>query len=66
MGKIEAIEQEIERLDNSPFAAFRTWFIEYDNARWDRQLESDSLSGKLDSLIGDALTEHNHARSTPL
>jgi hypothetical protein len=66
MGKIETIEREIERLDDTSFAAFRTWFVQYDSARWDRQIESDSLSGKLDALIDDAVAEHNEGKSKPL
>ena len=66
MSKIEMIEQDIERLDDKSFAAFRAWFIEYEHARWDRQIEADSDAGKLDSLIGEALAEHRAAKTTPL
>ena len=66
MSKIEMIEQDIERLDDKSFAAFRAWFIEYEHARWDRQIEADSDAGKLDSLIGEALAEHRAGKTTPL
>lgn len=66
MNDIKAIEQEIERLDDKAFAAFRDWFIEYENARWDRQIESDAAAGKLDPLIEDALAEHRAGRTKPL
>jgi len=45
MSKIESIERDIERLDDKSFAAFRAWFIEYENSRWDRQIEADAASG---------------------
>ena len=45
MSKIESIERDIEALDDKGFAAFRAWFIEYENARWDRQIEADANSG---------------------
>jgi hypothetical protein len=66
MGKIELIEREIERLDEGSFAALRAWFIEYDNARWDRQIESDATAGKLDSLIEEALAEHRDGKTKAL
>ncbi|SFF25400.1 hypothetical protein SAMN05428977_10881, partial [Nitrosomonas sp. Nm166] len=48
------------------FAAFRDWFIEYENSRWDRQIEADAVSGKLDSLIDEALAEHRAGKTKPL
>ena len=66
MSKVESIERDIELLDDRSFAAFRAWFIEYENARWDRQIEADAASGKLDPLIERALTEHRDGKTTPL
>jgi hypothetical protein len=54
MSKIELIERDIEQLDDKSFAAFREWFLAYENARWNRQIEQDSKSGKLDSLVQEA------------
>ena len=31
-------------------AAFRAWFEQYDADQWDRQIEADVASGKLDAL----------------
>jgi hypothetical protein len=66
MSKIESIERDIERLDDKSFAAFRAWFIEYANARWDRQIEADAASGRLDSVIDEALAEHQAGKSAPI
>jgi hypothetical protein len=66
MTNVESIEKDIERLGDKALAALRAWFIEYDNARWERQIEADSNAGKLDGLIEEALTEHRSGRSTPL
>jgi hypothetical protein len=63
---IESIEREIERLDDESFAALRAWFMEYESARWDRQIEADAASGKLDPLIERALAEHRTGKSRPL
>lgn len=45
MTNVESIEKDIERLDDKALAALRAWFIEYDNARWERQIEADSNAG---------------------
>ena len=66
MGELEIIESKVERLDAKSFAAFRAWFIEYEHARWDQQLEEDSKAGKLDSLIGEAVAEYKAGHFTPL
>jgi hypothetical protein len=52
------IEEQIQHLDNQSFAVFRNWFISYEQARWDRQIEADSENGKLDFLLAEALDEH--------
>ncbi len=66
MSELEIIESKVERLDAKSFAAFRAWFIEYEHARWDKQLEADSNAGKLDSLISEAVAEYKAGKSTPL
>jgi hypothetical protein len=58
MGKVAPIKKQIEDLDDASFAELRDWFIEYEHARWDRQIEADSAAGKLDWLIDEALGEH--------
>ena len=66
MSELEIIESKVERLDAKSFAAFRAWFIEYEHARWDKQLAEDSKAGKLDSLISEAVAEYKAGKSTPL
>ncbi len=55
MGKIEIIEHEVEKLSPPELAAFRNWFAQFDAEAWDRQIEADAKSGKLDGLAEDAL-----------
>jgi hypothetical protein len=55
MDKIEKIEQEIEALSPAELAQFRAWFLEYDWAAWDVQLERDVQGGRLDDLAEKAL-----------
>ena len=66
MTKIELIEKQIADLDYDSFAKLREWFIEFDQAIWDKKLESDSNSGKLDFLIDAALVEHQSGETIDL
>ena len=58
MGKVEKIEQEIQRLTPAEMAELREWFTAFDAEAWDRQFEADVRSGKLDSLGEKALKAH--------
>ncbi|MFA6920966.1 MAG: hypothetical protein WC216_03930 [Gallionella sp.] len=66
MASIQLIEDQIQHLDNQSFAALRNWFIEYEHARWDRQIVTDSEAGKLDFMIDEALAEHRSEKTRPL
>ena len=58
MIQVELLEQHIAELDDASFSKLRDWFMEFDQARWDKKLEADSHSGKLDFLINAGLAEH--------
>ena len=60
---VETIEERIAELDSVSFAKLRDWFIEFDHARWDKQIEADSNNGKLDFLINAALAEHQAGKT---
>ena len=66
MTQIEILEQNIAELDDDSFAKLREWFIEFDQSRWDKQLEADSDAGKLDFLIKAALAEHQAGKTRDL
>ena len=66
MGKIEKIEQEVQALSPEELAQLRAWFLEYDWAAWDRQIERDSQAGRLDDLAAKALRDHAAGKTTPL
>jgi hypothetical protein len=65
MGKVEKIEQDVQALPPDELAEFRAWFLEYDWATWDRQLERDVQNGRLDDLGEKALRDHA-AGKTPV
>jgi hypothetical protein len=63
MTQVEMLEQNIAELDDDSFAKLREWFFEFDQVRWDKQLEIDSNAGKLDFLINAALAEHQAGKT---
>ncbi len=48
------LEQAVQALPPSALAQFRRWFADFDSAAWDRQLETDASTGKLDALFAEA------------
>lgn len=66
MGKIEFIEKEVSQLSLSELGAFREWFFEFDAEAWDKQIELDAKSGKLNSLAENALKDFQSGKSTEL
>ena len=59
MSRVEQIEAHVKELSPEELSAFREWFAEFDAEIWDRQIESDVRSGKLDSLAERALRGHS-------
>jgi hypothetical protein len=66
MIQVELLEQHIAELDDASFFKLRDWFVEFDQVRWDKQLEADSNAGKLDFLINAALAEHQAGNTRDL
>ena len=58
MGNVKTIEKAVESLPPSELAEFRRWFAEFDATAWDRQIEQDAASGKLDGLAAEALADY--------
>lgn len=54
MTKIEEIEKEIEALPEKDFKRLREWFSKKDWDKWDREIEADFESGKLNFLVKEA------------
>jgi hypothetical protein len=66
MDKVEKIENDVQALSSEELAEFRVWFLEHDWAAWDRELERDVRSGKLDGLADKALRDHAAGNTKPL
>jgi hypothetical protein len=57
MTKLQLIQAEIESLTSDEFLYLRNWINNLDDQQWEKQIEEDSLAGKLDFLIEEALLE---------
>jgi hypothetical protein len=55
---IQQIETAISALPEQDFWKLASWLEEKFSSKWDNQIAADFKSGKLDSLIADAMAEH--------
>lgn len=63
---VEELEFAIARLPDSELARLATWFAEYEAERWDRQIEADQKSGRLDAAFKRMRGDIAAGRSKPL
>jgi hypothetical protein len=61
---VREIEDAVLRLTPAELDAFRTWFVEFDAAAWDGQMEDDVAAGRLDALADEALEDLRAGRCT--
>ena len=57
MSKIDELKAEIERLPSEEVAEIFRWLSEKEWERWDKEIEADSQSGRLDFLVQEAREE---------
>ena len=60
MSELEELEKRIRNLPAAELAKFRAWFVEFDHLLWDKQIESDVKSGKLDRLLNEARADYDN------
>lgn len=58
MGKVERLQQQIQKLSTEEWVELRDWFLKLDWESWDAQLENDIRAGRLDDLANQALSDH--------
>ena len=63
MSELEELENRIRNLSPEELAKFRAWFVEFDHILWDQQIKSDARSGKLDSLVNEALADYKAGKA---
>jgi hypothetical protein len=54
---IDELEKAVAQLPPDKLAKFRAWFEEFAAEAWDRQIEQDAKSGKLDKFAKEALED---------
>jgi hypothetical protein len=57
MATVEEIQSEIESLPHRDYIRLMRWIHQKDWQDWDKELDKDASSGKLDFLIEEALDE---------
>jgi hypothetical protein len=63
---VQELESAVTRLSPSELTAFTAWFEEFVAEAWDKQLEADVRSGKLDHLAKKADEHFEAGRCQPL
>ncbi|HVG33899.1 MAG TPA: hypothetical protein VM911_12500 [Pyrinomonadaceae bacterium] len=63
---IKEIESAIAQLPPAELAKLAEWFAEFQAQVWDRQLEQDVNSGRLDDLLKQAEQDFEQGRCEPL
>ncbi len=62
MTGITEIEKAVTSLPQEDYRQFREWFLARDWDEWDKQIQADSESGKLDFLVQEAMDEKKQGR----
>jgi len=63
MTKLEQLEADIKSLSAEEFTKLRDWLLEIDADEWDREIERDAASGKLDKLFERSVADHRAGKS---
>jgi hypothetical protein len=63
---VEELQSAVARLPAEELDRFSRWFEEFLADQWDRQIEADILSGRLDDAGRRAVEEFDAGRCAPL
>jgi len=66
MTTVSEIQQAIQSLPEEEFSVISSWFDQYEQERWDRQIERDQQSGPLRSLMEKAKADFEAGKCSPL
>jgi uncharacterized protein YehS (DUF1456 family) len=66
MSTVKDIEAAISSLSPHDFSELREWFTKFEEAAWDRQIEEDARSGRLDGLYQKLQAENDGHPRIPL
>jgi hypothetical protein len=59
---VEELEKAVTKLPPDQLARFRAWFEEFAADEWDKQIERDAKSGKLDKLLAESEADFRDGR----
>ena len=62
MTMLVKIEEDIKNLPDDEFSQLRQWFQDFESKRWDKQIENDINSGKLDDLAKNAINDFKNGK----
>ena len=62
MSNLSEIEQSVSLLADEDFARFRQWFMEFENKKWDWQIEQDINENKLNNMANEALADYKKGK----
>jgi hypothetical protein len=63
MSDLEELEIKIKNLPTEELSKFRAWFIEFDHLLWDKQIDADSKTGKLNGLVAEARADYQAGKA---
>jgi hypothetical protein len=63
---VEEIESVVARLPADELSRFSQWFEEFMADQWDRQMEADARTGRLDAALDRADEHYCAGRCKPL
>ena len=63
---VEDLEKAVAKLTAGELDRFRSWFEEFDSARFDAKIERDAQAGKLDRLADAAVDDFRKGRAREL
>ena len=66
MSTVAEIESALRSLPIHDARTVADWLQDYLDQQWDRQIEQDAKSGKLDKLAAEALAEYKAGQCKPL
>ena len=66
MTTIQLLERQVKKLDRTRLSAFRNWIRKYDSDAWDRQIERDVHSGKLEKFAKRAISAFHSGKAKEL
>lgn len=63
---VKDLEKAVSALKPAELKEFRNWFADFDMARWDQQIAEDSVAGRLDHLVEEAMEDYRAGKSTEI